>query len=195
MIGLTAFLALLLLALPLTYYAASVDSVDSFENRKSLIRKLFRTQREAEVLKNAPLAVSAQDLQARAQGKLATLGLSPEQVGGVTPYDNASAGKPIAAVPKGVIQSGAAVALRSLNLRQVVDIGYDMQALDPSVKLVGLEVHAAAANPHYFDVIYKLVSFSIPVDAEPLPEGGKAGKAAPSKRPPSAGSRKPEARP
>ena len=174
--GLAALASGLLLLIPLSYFASSSDSVASFEARKSLVKELFRTQRESDSLKSAPGAVGAADLQARAQAKLATLGLAPEQIAGVTGYDNAVAGKPSVGIPKAVEQTGISVALKNLNVTQIAAIGYKLQTIDSSVKIVGMQASASATAAHYFDVTYRLVSFSMPAEAEPLPAAkDKAG--------------------
>lgn len=168
------FFALIVLTLPWSYFSSSSTYVESFESRKALIKKLFRANRAADAVRDAPQPISGGELQTRIQGKLTSLGLG-DQIGSVAPYDNAAGGaRP--GIPKGVLQNGVSVALKNLNLRQAVDVGYQMNALDSSTKLVGVEVAATAANAHYFDVTYKFVSFSTPPEPELPAPGAKGGK-------------------
>jgi hypothetical protein len=86
------------------------------------------------------------------------MSLTPEQMTDVIELDSRSLGT--ALVDKSIKQSGVGVNLKKLNLRQVVDLGYTLQDLYPSVKMSGLEITASTQDPHYFDVLYKLIIFS-----------------------------------
>ena len=167
-----AIFALLLLMFPWSYISSSNESVDAFESRKAMIKELFRVNRQADSLRGMPQPISAPELQGRVQSKLPALGIAGEQIGNVGIFDNAI-GKPSSSIPKGVLQQGVSVALKNLNLRQIVDVGYELNALDPSTKMTGVEIAATAANAHYFDVVYKLVSFAMPVEVEPPPAPAK----------------------
>ena len=175
--GSVSLVTLAVLAIPLSYYSASLESEAAFASRKTLVREFFRVKRDSGTLLDAPNAISGGELQSRAQAKLASLSLSPEQIGGVTPYDNANSQKPLGAVPRGALQQGAAVSIKTLNVRQIVDIGYALQSVDPAAKLVGMDIVASSVNSHYFDVVYRLVTFAMPVEVEPVnPAPGAAGK-------------------
>jgi hypothetical protein len=172
-IGGAAFLIfLILISLPYLYYSTSQDAVSEFETKKQLIRDLYRVSHASSILQNAPPTANSMDLMARAQGQLQTAQLQPEQIIGVTEYDNsANSGNTI---PKNVIQKGIQVALGKLNLRQIIDIGYQMQTIHPSAKMTGLEITANREDVHYFDVIYHIVSFSLP--EPPAPAANPANK-------------------
>ena len=67
-------------------------------------------------------------------------------------------------IPKSLEQNGVSVAVKKLNLSQIVDIGQKLQRINTTAKMVGIQVVAQAADPHYFDVVYKLVAFNLPPD-------------------------------
>ena len=168
--GVAFLLGLILLAVPYTLLSSSSDTVTEFEDKRNLIRELFRTKHESAILDTAVPAITPQDLLARSQNQINSAQLQPEQIRGVGPYDNSGPqASPI--IPKGVIQQGVNVSLAKLNMRQLVDIGHQLQAVHPSAKMIGMEVTANRDNAHFFDVIYKLVSFSMPAEPVAKPKG------------------------
>jgi hypothetical protein len=117
--------------------------------------------------------MNGSDLQSRAQSQINTQNLQADQIRGVTDFDNSgSSASPI--IPKAVIQKGVSVSLTKLTLKQVVDIGHMLQTVHQSAKMVSMEMTAQRENPHYFDVVYKIVSFALP--AEPTPKDKKGKK-------------------
>lgn len=179
--GIGAFFALVLLAIPYSMYSSSATTVTEFEEKRDLIRELFRVKRESAILDSAPPEISPAELQSRANNQITTAQIQPEQIRSISEFDNA--GSP--GIPKNVIQKGITVNLGKLTLRQVVDLGHQLQSIHPSTKMIGLEVNANRDNPHYFDVVYKIVSFSLP--AEPPPKAPAGRNKRPS-RPAAAGS-------
>lgn len=167
MAGVAALFTLILLAIPYSMYSSSAESVAEFEDKRNLIRDLFRVKRESAILDNAPPAITPGELQSRAQSQVTSSQIQPEQLRSVSEYDN-SGPQASSVIPKNVIQKGVSVSLAKLTLRQMVDLGHQLQSIHPSAKMVGVEVTANRDDPHYFDVIYKIVSFSLP--AEPPPK-------------------------
>lgn len=170
--------ALLLISVPYLFYASSASQLDDFEGKKTMMREFFRINREANSLPPPPVAISANDLRNRIQNEITLAQLQPEQNGGITDFDNKA--KASSWIPKTLQQSGVAVTLKKLNLQQIVDIGQKLQNIQPTAKMIGLEVHAQREDPHYFDVTYKLVAFSLP--PEPGSKDAKAG-AKPGEKP------------
>lgn len=179
--GVGAIFALFLLLFPWFFYSSSMDSMTEFEDKKQLIRELYRYSHAASTLPPAPIPVSAGELRNAVQGLLSSQHpiLLPEQTASISDFDNGKAKS--AALPSGLTQSGIAVNLSRLNLDQVVKIGAALQNLRPTAKIVGLKVQATAADPHYFDVTYKLVAFNLPSDASGG-MGGKPGANSPGKK-------------
>lgn len=175
--GAVALLALIIFAIPWGIYSSSAEKISEFEEKKGLIQELFRVKRESAGLAGAPRTIPPTELIGMVQNQLASARLSPEQIKGVQQYDNAAGGKPSAAIPKSVVQEGVAVTIGKLNLRQLVDIGYGLQTLAAGVKMVAMDVQAAADDPRYFDVTYKLVAFSVREAPAPPPGNARKGKA------------------
>lgn len=183
--GIGALAALILFLIPYLFFAASQSTLAEFEEKKQLIRELYRYSHAATTMGPAPMPVSAGELRNAIQGVLASQSppLLPEQTLGINDFDNSKAKS--AALPMGLTQSGVAVSLSRLNLDQVVKVGAALQDLRPTAKVIGVKVQATAADPHYFDVTYKLVAFNLPVEPVAAP-AGKPGAAKPGAKPPGA---------
>ncbi len=166
--GTGVIFALFMLMIPSCVFLSSMTNITDFEDKKQLMRDLYRTHREASALPPPPLSMSGSELQNRVQSVLSGAGLQPEQLGGVQEFDN----KPKSSgwIPKSLDQAGVAVTVRKLNLEQIVDIGQRLQRMQATAKMTGLEVRAQSEDPHYFDVVYKIVAFNLP--PEPAPKGG-----------------------
>lgn len=174
--GVGALLALLLFLLPWSFFSGSQDSVAEFEDKKRLIRDMFRYSHLASSLPRSPEPVSQAQLRSLIQGIL--LGtrpaLLPEQNLGMDDFDNfIGGGGKSDSLPKSLTQKGVLVKLSRLNLEQIISIGTKLKDIRPTVKLVGMKIQANQPDPHYFDVGFKLVAFDLP--------GEPAGKTAPGK--------------
>jgi type II secretory pathway component PulM len=119
------------LMIPWSYISSSQQSIADFEANKTLLRDLFRVSRASAELEGAPPQVDPNALATRAQSQLGTMSLQAEQIEKVIAVDNALGGPGIPGVPKAVQQKGIEVTLRKLNVRQVIEIGYQLLTLQP----------------------------------------------------------------
>jgi hypothetical protein len=178
--GIGALFALILFMIPWSFYSSSQDKIgepgiaDTFEGNKKIIEDLFAVRRDAGILRSAPQRMDQNQIMSLAQARVAEAGVPPERVI-VAPFDNKNTGKSSPVIPKSVDQLGAAITVAKLNLTQLVDIGYALETISNGVKMIAVEAHAAANDPRYFDVTYKLASFSVPEPAA-KPEGKKGAK-------------------
>lgn len=173
--GVSLLVILMLLSFPYSYFSSSSTHIEEYNGNRSLLRNLLRASRLASEASSAPATVSISDLKAQVQNLLPGFALLPEQIGGLIDLDTNALGGSLA--PASIRQDGLGISLKKLNLQQVVDLGFEMQKINPSVKLSGMEVTASSENPHYFDVLYKLVVFNMPEPPpgakEPTPPTGK----------------------
>lgn len=147
---------------PISQLQVSNELMTQFEDKRTLIRDLFKTYRDSSGgLQIAP-APQANELISTIQSSLQNSKLIPEQIIAV---DMAQAeGRLIpASLQQGVIE----VKLAKLNLRQVVDIGLQLANISTAVKVKDMLMQANAEMAGYFDVSYKLYALKVP---EPLPE-------------------------
>jgi hypothetical protein len=177
--GIGALFALVLFMIPWSFYSSSEEKIgepgitDTFEGNKEIIEDLFSVRRDAGILRSAPQRMDQNQVMSLAQSRVGEAGIPPERVT-VSPFDNKNTGKSSAVIPKSVDQLGAAVTVAKLNLTQLVDIGYALQTISNGVKMIAVEARAAVDDPRYFDVTYKLASFSIPEPpAKAEPKKGK----------------------
>jgi hypothetical protein len=159
---------LLVMAVPYSFYSGSQSSIEEYEGKRDTVRQLFKVNREAAGLPPAPPPVTSNDLQTMARQQLTNARLAPDQIVGV---NESPANVP--GIAKTIDQAGVQVSLAKVNLKQIVDIGSDLQNMQNTARMMGLEIKASAADPHYYDVIYKIVAFSAKPEALPA---GKKGK-------------------
>lgn len=173
--GLSLLALYIVLMIPLSYYSSSSDSVAYFEENKELIENLFTTRRDAGILKAAPQQIDQGQIISQAQAKVTQAGIPPErvQVEGYEQIGKNRTGSPV--IPKSVDETGARVIVSKLNLTQLVDIGHSLMTISNGVKMLGIDIKAAADDPRYFDVTYKLAHFRIP--QPPAPPAGARGRA------------------
>lgn len=154
----------LVLSVPLSYFNSAAEFNSQFNDNRSLIRGLLRASRLASDSTAVPQAPSAVELKNQIQNMLTSFVLQPEQIGPMLDLDLKTLNFSNVIPTKTLQQEGIGVSLKKLNLKQTVDIGFELQKINPSVKIAGIEVNANQPDPHYFDVLYKLVVFNMPAD-------------------------------
>lgn len=151
--GFVAFMVIM--AVPYMFYSSSQTAMGEFEEKRTVVRDLFRVTREASSLPAAPPPITSMDLQNSARNLLNGARLQPEQIAGVNETTINVTG-----MPKTIDQAGISVSLAKLNLRQIVEVGHELQNVHQMARMAGLEVKANIADPAYYDVVYKIVAFS-----------------------------------
>lgn len=164
LIGVLSVFAVLLF-LPWGWYSESQDLVDSFEDRRAVIRELLKVSRESSEVPDIPMPPPMDGLKAELQARLQNASLIEEQIAGI---DVDASGSQL--IPGDKSAGALAVRLTKLNLRQIVEIGTLLTQINPSVKMTDLEVTATKEDPHYFDVIYRITALAVPDLSAPPPE-------------------------
>lgn len=181
--GAAIFAIMVVVYFPYSYFSSSSDSVALFEEKRSLIRKLLRASRTANDGGSVDNPPASAQLIENVRSQLQGFSLLPEQIGDISSIDNTALGGRYA--PKEIEQEGIGVNLKKLNIKQVIEIGHSLQtALGQGVRLVGMDVRAASPDPHYFDVVFKLARFSLPMSPASTPAPGanrRGGRPAPGK--------------
>jgi hypothetical protein len=150
------------LFVPLSYLSSSSQSITLFESKRELIRDLFRTYRESSSTQNVTLPPAPDSLRAQIQAVIQRAELTPEQNIGVA--ESSMDGR---LIPQNLISSVLDIKLMKLNLKQIVDIGSAIVAINDSVKMKDVTIIANTTDNRYYDVTYKLYSLKVP---EPIPE-------------------------
>lgn len=165
LMGAGALLALVVISIPYSYYTQSSDYVGTFEEKRGLIRELLKVTRESSEVPDLPVAPNADTLRGNVEGLLHMAKLLPEQMKGIEVM-----AADTSLIPKGLLESGLRVSLAKLNLRQIIDIGYNIQSISPSVKMNAINITANSEDPRYFDVEMKLVTLAVPQAHIDMPE-------------------------
>ncbi len=178
--GAVAAFVVALSSFPAGFFSSSNDSVANFEEKRNLVRDLLKVSRDANDSPDIPVPPDMMSLKTRIETNLQQAQLLPEQNRGVQLVTENSSIVP-AAMALGMLQ----VSLAQLNLRQVIDLGYQIQSISPSVKILDMEMTANLQKPKYFDVVFKLMALNVPQLApttevdEPTPKGGKRAPSRP----------------
>ncbi|MCE3010994.1 MAG: hypothetical protein LW875_10320 [Proteobacteria bacterium] len=173
-VGSVLLLLYLVLSLPFDLYFKSADFEGEFVAKRTMIRDMLKVSRETAQTPELPVPPGVEELRNRVQQDLQAARILPEQVKSVSV--SPPTGK---LIPADLSQGEVHVALEQLNLRQVIDIGFQLQNLIPTVKLKDMSMVANQKDSRYFDVIYRLSVLSIPDFAalnEPAETPKKAGQ-------------------
>jgi hypothetical protein len=154
-------LILFLVSIPWGYYSASKDYIADFEDKRQLIRDLLKVSRDSKEVPSIPIPPDITTLRAQIQGLIESDRLLPEQIKGI---ENTLTSSRL--IPGSLSQGTVSVTLDRLNLRQVIDIGYQLQSISPSVKMTDLNMTASSQDPRLFQVLYKLVVLAVPTPSE-----------------------------
>ncbi|HEX4922695.1 MAG TPA: hypothetical protein VFV50_01365 [Bdellovibrionales bacterium] len=175
---------LILFSIPLSNISSSSDYIAQFEEYKQTLRSFLQVQREISQAPDIAPPPPPDQIRARVQQIVTEAGLAPEQVRGIADADVKS-DPPTTLVPAAVSQKGVTATLLKLNLKQVLDIGYAIQAIGANVFLTSMDMTANQEDNHYYDVIYRVVGFT--VDEPAAPPGGAAPPPGGNKPPPAGG--------
>ncbi len=154
--------ALMILFYPLSQITTSQDLITSFEEKRLLIRDLFKTYRDSSGQSSVQVPPPQDTLRNAVETILTVANLIPEQRVGIiqgTPEGRL--------IPASLVSHVLEVKLAKLNLKQIVDIGTSITGISDSVKMKDLVIAAHAQDTRYYDVTYKLYSLNVP---EPTPE-------------------------
>lgn len=163
LVGGVALVSLIILSIPYGKYNQSNEYVGEFESKRMTIRELLKVSRESSDVPQIPQAPSMDMIRNNIDNQIKAANLLPEQIKGTEIQENNSN-----LVPKNLTEGLLQVSLAKLNIRQVLDLGYQFQSINPSVKMKDMVMTANREDGRYFDVVYKLVALAVP--AAPAPE-------------------------
>lgn len=156
-VGASALVALIVLSIPYSYFSQSTAYEQEFESRRSTIRELLKVSRESSEVPALQQAPSTEALRALIDSQIQNAHFLPEQIKGTEVISETTR-----LVPQNLTAGMVQVRLAKLNLRQVLDFGYQMQSLNPSVKVKDMVMTANREDSRYYDVLFKLVALAVP---------------------------------
>lgn len=166
LIGSVLFSVLLILLIPFASFQTSSENVAQFEENVQALRDLFRVQRELASAPQVDDPPGPAQLQSMVQDVLTQAGLSADQIKGNSPL-SPQRDPSNAFIPANVMEQGVEVTLMKLNLKQVVDLGSRLSQLGRNIHLTAMDMKASSTDVHYYDVIYRVMGFTINT---PMPE-------------------------
>ena len=150
-------IAFIIFSFPLMLISNSQVLITTFEEKRSLIRDLFKTYRESSGQASIPVSPTSENLKNAVETILTVANLIPEQRIGI--IQGSAEGK---LIPASLISHVLDVKLAKLNLKQIVDIGTSIAAISESVKMKDMLIAAHASDTRYYDVTYKLYALNVP---------------------------------
>ncbi len=167
-----ALLLFLILFIPTSIYLSSRSNLNDFEENRTITRDLLRVVREKEGLTTSSSALNFQ-LLSKAEKAVSSLNLLPEQKKNVKKLVKKIALKQ--KLPKAVNQQSVEISLSTLNLRQIVQLGKELEKMDTHSKILNLSITENLKQKNYFDVKYTLAHFSIEKPKE-APKSSRSSK-------------------
>jgi hypothetical protein len=155
---------LLLIMTPWAWMSSSSTTLESFESKKQIVRQLLQLKRDLTQAPPVSTGYPTSALKSEVEQAVQLLGLTPDQIKGVEEV-NLTADAESKLVPAEIIQTGVQLTVWKLNLDQFVKLSFKLQGLNPSAKLLSIDMKANSDNNHYYDIIYQVVMFSPPAVA------------------------------
>lgn len=160
-VSIFAIIAVFLILPPTSWIESSSSYIENFENKKTLIRNLLQLKRDIGQAPQVPNGIPSSALKSQVDTAIRTLGLTADQIKGVEEVSIANDGTSHL-IPSSVTQAGVQLTVWKINLTQFLDLSYRIQRLSPSTKLLSIDMKANSEDVHYYDVIFQLISFSVP---------------------------------
>ena len=150
-------------------FSQSSEKLAEFEEYQDSIKQLLQLRGDMALTTSITPPPDPSILEQRVHTLLQSSYLSPDQIDEVSvkspstfvqaPGKRTSAKKR----PSVIQQRGIWISLKSLNLKQITDIGFRLQTIHDSAKLIGLDMKASLEHKDYYDVMYTIIGFYPPI--------------------------------
>ena len=150
-------------------FSQSSEKLTEFEEYQDSIKQLLQIRRDMALTASITAPPSPSVLEKRVQTILRSSYISAEQLNDISVKNVSSSafgpkGTKLARKgPNAIQQKGIWVSLKSLNLKQIKDIGFRLQTMHDSAKLIGLDMAPSLEYDDYYDVTYTIIGFYPPV--------------------------------
>lgn len=165
LLALTAVVLFLVFEMPIGYFSSSSEAVSTFEDRRQLIRDMMKVTRDKQEAPQIAVPPDLNSLKSVIDSQLQAARLLPGQI-----RSNEVAAESVNLIQGNLLQGVLKISLLQLNLRQVLDLGFQLQSVSPSVKMTDLQMEANPKDPRYYDVTYKLAVLNVPNEPEAVAE-------------------------
>jgi hypothetical protein len=151
---------LVIVGIPYSWFSSSQNYISGFEDTKNTISDLLEVSQEIKNIPPQGTGITGADLKMKVDHILSEKGLGKDQIAAVneTQFTNPQGSN---LIPAQINAAGVETSLKKLTLKQIVDIGYEFERISPTVKVLNLEIKATPEDVHYYDVQYRVSSFSV----------------------------------
>jgi hypothetical protein len=151
-LGAVAVVVVIFLTAPWGSLLQSVSNLDEYLAKRALIRDLLKTAKEVNELPEMPQAPMAEEFKARVESELQSARVVKELIKSIEVVPVSSN-----LVPADLIDSELEIQISKLNLKQIVDVGHQIQAINSAAKMSDVSLSANAEDARYYDVIYRVL--------------------------------------
>ncbi|GEM_PF-6029604 len=161
----SAFLVLyFVLSFPLGWLSTASDNRAKYERNRHLIEGLLEVEAKMQSSPNISVDLDMSKVSADAKQTIESTGIAPDQITSSKMISDKE--RKMEFLPEGVSFEGVLIRVEKINVNQILDAGTRLQNLNPSAKLVEMDIQAAEENDHYYDVEYLLAGFKGATEAK-----------------------------
>jgi hypothetical protein len=155
--GVVGGIFFILVLFPISFLWTSWSQMSLFEEARDVTEELLIVEREAQSVASLPRPDPIPVLKSRVQNLLANANLTSDQI---LPMEDLGPVQPRGVLPPQIQPEGLKVKLAKLNLRQITDIGSQLESqFREGVNIWSFSMKQNSELPEYFDVEYHLVAF------------------------------------
>lgn len=162
-------LVVLILVLPsLTSWQSASEEIETFENKKELIRTLMLAQKDLADLPSLPNPMTLDSIKNKIQNEILNDGLLPEQTQPIQNFNlDAKQIGPFASIVEGLLK----IELKQITIKQLVQMTSRIESISPQVKLKNFVISQDTKQAGYLNasldlLVYKYneIKLELPVD-------------------------------
>lgn len=151
-IGGSILLLMGILFYPTMSFIDSTDLSAQFQEKREALKDLLKIERDYSAFTFTQPAQAPFAMKSMLDQKILAQGIKVEQIKDTV---DASGGGPAQVEQRGVLYT-----IQHVTVRQAIDVAYELEQTDRSLRIADLELIATQADPHFYDMKIKLINFS-----------------------------------
>ncbi|MBK9293365.1 MAG: hypothetical protein IPM57_02815 [Oligoflexia bacterium] len=144
--------SMFLLWMPVTNILDSLDQNNEFSDRRYAVKEFLKLQREFSQIPNVPTAQAPINFKGTMDQKIIAQGVTTSQIREAS-ADNKS-------TLQDVEVNGIRYFIQHVTVKQALNIAYELEQVDKSLKVEDFELIAEQKDPHYYDLKLRLINFT-----------------------------------
>lgn len=141
-----------LLWVPVTDLMDASDLNTNFSERREALKDLLKIEREYASVPFVPSPAPPAAMRAIFDQKIGLIGIKPEQIKEV--QESMERGTANAE------RRGVSLTFTHVTVKQALDLAYELEQADKSLRLTDFQLDAEQADPHFYQLRIKLINFS-----------------------------------